>query len=267
MADEVDVSPDVVWILAVGSDARPGEDMTRTRGDALQLVGDEHQDRRRHGDRRTRATPGSTSPATATTRSTPPSTSAARELLGETVGNLVGDPARLRLRHPVRVSSRTMIDDDRRDRRRQPRSPSPTTSSSPRASRQGRIHLGAVRRAGVLPDPARPDPRRLRPLGQPAAGAARHPGQGPGAAPTSPASSSSGVLSRRCSTCATDLSPAELFRLGAGRGRTSTRPRSPTASSRAASATSAVPAWSCRTSTRRAGSATTRAKDATIEHC
>jgi LCP family protein required for cell wall assembly len=30
---------DVVWILAVGSDARPGEAMTRSRGDALQLVG------------------------------------------------------------------------------------------------------------------------------------------------------------------------------------------------------------------------------------
>ena len=30
---------DVVWILAVGSDARPGEDMRRSRGDALQLVG------------------------------------------------------------------------------------------------------------------------------------------------------------------------------------------------------------------------------------
>jgi LCP family protein required for cell wall assembly len=30
---------DMIWILAVGSDARPGEDMTRTRGDALQLVG------------------------------------------------------------------------------------------------------------------------------------------------------------------------------------------------------------------------------------
>ena len=28
-----------MWILAVGSDARPGEEMTRTRGDALQLVG------------------------------------------------------------------------------------------------------------------------------------------------------------------------------------------------------------------------------------
>lgn len=38
-AKSVDVNPDVMWILAVGSDARPGEEMTRTRGDALQLVG------------------------------------------------------------------------------------------------------------------------------------------------------------------------------------------------------------------------------------
>ncbi|ABL81252.1 MULTISPECIES: LCP family protein [unclassified Nocardioides] len=38
-ADGVDLTPDVVWILAVGSDARPGHDMTRTRGDALQLIG------------------------------------------------------------------------------------------------------------------------------------------------------------------------------------------------------------------------------------
>lgn len=38
-ASAVDLSPGVTWILAVGSDARPGEDMTRTRGDALQLVG------------------------------------------------------------------------------------------------------------------------------------------------------------------------------------------------------------------------------------
>jgi LCP family protein required for cell wall assembly len=30
---------DVVWILAVGSDARPGERITRSRGDAIQLVG------------------------------------------------------------------------------------------------------------------------------------------------------------------------------------------------------------------------------------
>jgi polyisoprenyl-teichoic acid--peptidoglycan teichoic acid transferase len=38
-ATAVDISPDVVWIMAVGSDARPGEDMTHTRGDALQLIG------------------------------------------------------------------------------------------------------------------------------------------------------------------------------------------------------------------------------------
>jgi LCP family protein required for cell wall assembly len=38
-AQGVDVGRDVIWVLAVGSDARPGEDMTRTRGDALQLIG------------------------------------------------------------------------------------------------------------------------------------------------------------------------------------------------------------------------------------
>ncbi len=38
-ADGADIGPDVVWVLAVGSDARPGEDMTHSRGDALQLVG------------------------------------------------------------------------------------------------------------------------------------------------------------------------------------------------------------------------------------
>lgn len=38
-ASGVDVTPETVWILAVGSDARPGEDMLHSRGDALQLVG------------------------------------------------------------------------------------------------------------------------------------------------------------------------------------------------------------------------------------
>jgi LCP family protein required for cell wall assembly len=38
-ASGVDVDKNIVWILAVGSDARPGEDMTHTRGDALQLIG------------------------------------------------------------------------------------------------------------------------------------------------------------------------------------------------------------------------------------
>ena len=35
----VSSDPDVIWILAVGSDARPGQDMLRSRGDAIQLVG------------------------------------------------------------------------------------------------------------------------------------------------------------------------------------------------------------------------------------
>ncbi len=38
-ADGVDAGREVIWILAVGSDARPGQDMTRSRGDALQLIG------------------------------------------------------------------------------------------------------------------------------------------------------------------------------------------------------------------------------------
>jgi polyisoprenyl-teichoic acid--peptidoglycan teichoic acid transferase len=38
-AEGVDAGPDMVWILAVGSDARRGQEMTRSRGDALQLVG------------------------------------------------------------------------------------------------------------------------------------------------------------------------------------------------------------------------------------
>ena len=38
-AGGVSVGPDVIWILAVGSDARAGQDMLRSRGDALQLVG------------------------------------------------------------------------------------------------------------------------------------------------------------------------------------------------------------------------------------
>lgn len=35
----VDLSPDVVWILALGSDARPGQNVLRSRADAIQLVG------------------------------------------------------------------------------------------------------------------------------------------------------------------------------------------------------------------------------------
>ena len=38
-AEGVDLGDDVIWILAVGSDARPGQDMTRSRGDAIEMVG------------------------------------------------------------------------------------------------------------------------------------------------------------------------------------------------------------------------------------
>lgn len=38
-AEGVDLSPDVIWILALGSDARPGQNVTRSRADAIQLVG------------------------------------------------------------------------------------------------------------------------------------------------------------------------------------------------------------------------------------
>jgi len=38
-AEGVSVGDDVIWILAVGSDARPGQDMNRSRGDAIQMVG------------------------------------------------------------------------------------------------------------------------------------------------------------------------------------------------------------------------------------
>ena len=38
-ARSVDIGKDMLWVLAVGSDARPGEDMTRSRGDAIQMVG------------------------------------------------------------------------------------------------------------------------------------------------------------------------------------------------------------------------------------
>ena len=89
-AEGVDVGDDVIWILAVGSDARPGESMTRTRGDAIQMVGLNTRTGRGLGDRHRRATRGSRSPATAPTASTPALTFGGPSLMGRTVGNLVG---------------------------------------------------------------------------------------------------------------------------------------------------------------------------------
>jgi len=39
VSEAVDYEPNVVWILALGSDARPGEDLLRSRADAIQLIG------------------------------------------------------------------------------------------------------------------------------------------------------------------------------------------------------------------------------------
>ena len=38
-ADGVDHTPAVEWVLLLGSDARPGQSVTRSRADAIQLVG------------------------------------------------------------------------------------------------------------------------------------------------------------------------------------------------------------------------------------
>src|SRR3546814_8721935 len=38
-ASAVDLSPHVIWVLALGSDARRGQQVTRSRADAIQLVG------------------------------------------------------------------------------------------------------------------------------------------------------------------------------------------------------------------------------------
>ncbi len=88
-AEGVALEEDMVWVLAVGSDARLGQDMTRTRGDALQLIGmntrtgaataigvprDSYVPIPGHGSDRVNAALFYGGP----------------QLLGETVGNLVG---------------------------------------------------------------------------------------------------------------------------------------------------------------------------------
>jgi LCP family protein required for cell wall assembly len=88
-AGGIDVSPDVVWILAVGSDARPGEDMTRTRGDALQLIAMNT----RTGAASAIGIPRDSwvpIPGYGSSRVNAALTYGGPQLLGETVGNLVG---------------------------------------------------------------------------------------------------------------------------------------------------------------------------------
>lgn len=88
-AQGVDAGKDVIWILAVGSDARPGEDMTRTRGDALQLIAMNT----RTGAASAIGIPRDSwvpIPGYGSNRVNASLTYGGPELLGRTVGNLVG---------------------------------------------------------------------------------------------------------------------------------------------------------------------------------
>ena len=175
-ATSVDVSPDVVWILAVGSDARPGEDMTHTRGDALQLIGLNTKT----GAAAAIGIPRDSYvsiPGVGSDKINAALYYGGPELLGETVGNLIGiQPdyvfvtrfekfrAMVNGIGGIEVDNPISFND---------------TYLKPKGFEAGKMHLNGYLRAGLLPDPAQPAARRLRPLGQPAAGAAGHPGQDP----------------------------------------------------------------------------------------
>lgn len=88
-ASGVDSGRDVIWILAVGSDARPGQSMTRTRGDAIQLIGLNTQT----GAASAIGVPRDSwvpIPGHGTNRVNAALTFGGPELMGRTVGNLVG---------------------------------------------------------------------------------------------------------------------------------------------------------------------------------
>ncbi len=170
-------TPTSLWILAVGSDARPGEEMTRTRGDALQLVGHQHQDRCGDGDRhpprllrrhpRPRQRPGQRRPLLRRP-------AAARRDRRQPDR----DPARVRLRDRLQ----DVPEDDQQHRRRlrpQPRRVQRPLPQGSRASRAGRIRLGGYTALAYARVRKGLDRRRLRPLRQPAADPARHPRQDP----------------------------------------------------------------------------------------
>ncbi len=88
-ADGIDLNPDLVWILGVGSDARPGEDMNGVRGDALQLVGIDTTT----GAATTIGIPRDSYvsiPGVGSDRVNAALTYGGPQLLGETVGDLIG---------------------------------------------------------------------------------------------------------------------------------------------------------------------------------
>lgn len=88
-AEGLSVAPGVVWILAAGSDARPGESMLRSRADALQLIGLNT----RTGAATSIGIPRDSwvpIPGHGSSRVNAALTFGGPQLLGRTVGNLVG---------------------------------------------------------------------------------------------------------------------------------------------------------------------------------
>ncbi len=76
-SSSVDVPTNLVWVLAIGSDARPGGDMRKSNGDSIHLIGVDPRPGPAPSSA-SPATPGSRSPATAPARSTAPWPWAAR---------------------------------------------------------------------------------------------------------------------------------------------------------------------------------------------
>ena len=249
----VDVSPDVVWILAVGSDARPGEDMTRTRGDALQLIGMNTKT----GAAAAIGVPRDSwvsIPGVGTDKINAALYYGGPQLLGETVGEPGRDPARLRVRHPLREVLQAMIDDiggidvDNpvafSDTYLKPEGLRGREASTSAATTRWRSP-GSATTCSAATSTARPTSS--------ACCAASRPRSASG--PASPASSRTACC-RVMQNMATERLAGRALPAGPGRGPGEALARSPPASCRAGSATSAAPASCCRTSTRPGGSAT-----------
>ena len=169
----VDTDPDIIWILAVGSDARRGQDPLHSRGDTLQLVGMDT----RTGAATTIGIPRDSWVSISgygSNRINAALYFGGPQLIGEAVAGLIGiEPDYVFVRVPF-------FEQIAKDIGRSPsttRSRSPTPTSSRRASRwQGRPQrLQRVAFARIRKIAGR---RRLRPVRQPAARAEGNPGQG-----------------------------------------------------------------------------------------
>ncbi len=259
-AQAVDHPRDVVWVLCLGSDARPGQRLTGTRADAIQLVGlnlrtgagtmigiprDSYVDIRGHGRNKINASMFFGGP----------------QLMADSVGRMVGvrpdyvfTTGFLGFRGMVRaiggvtVHSKFSFSDPVR----------------PQGYHRGTNQLNPFQ-ALIFGRVRHPLPRgRLRPVREPAGAAAQHPAQG--ARPRAAA----GVHGARRDGVG-EVHGHRPARPPSCTGSPRRSPGSSPASSRAAwcrgpPATSGERAWCSRAWRRPAGSATTPARTATLNH-